>query len=464
GQTVTLTGVADCFSGAPQYLPAYPDHISSAGGGSPVISNIVYNPADPEAGETVTVSATVSDDGSITTVDLIYNAGSGDVTTAMTPIGGDVYEGEIPGFADGTSVSFWVQATDNDGNTTTSAPQIYIVGQSDGLYSIQFIQENRDALLNQTVTVEATVTMGFGSLRSDRTSIYIQDDSGYGLNLYNAAALTDLVRGTRLRVTGTITEFNGVLEIEPQNPAQDIEILATGLPVEDLVEEVSIAQAKSARWDGALIRVKGTVIEVGTNIGGGSNILVRDFSGSIVVRIWDSAVEAGLFGENTGSPAEVIERIFQKDDFYQITGIGSVYNGEYQILTGYGEDVVNLTESLGDNIIFNVETLMPGQIPGNGLKDEPFAPDLGEMLHLTINCPTESRFTLMVYDLDGREVRNLTPGGNAAGGYYEISWNGTDDNRERLNIGIYLLYFEIRDSHGKVQTEIKPVVLGTPTD
>jgi hypothetical protein len=78
----------------------------------PRIDDVEWDPALPEPGELVNVTCTVTDPGGVLNVSLVYNS----VSINMTPIGGDVYEAQIPSISDG-SLDIGVLAYDNDENS-----------------------------------------------------------------------------------------------------------------------------------------------------------------------------------------------------------------------------------------------------------------------------------------------------------------------------------------------------------
>ncbi|MCK4279778.1 MAG: hypothetical protein KAW94_04305, partial [Candidatus Thorarchaeota archaeon] len=78
----------------------------------PRIDDVEWDPASPEPGELVNVTCTVTDSGGVLNVSLVYNS----VSINMTPIGGDVYEAQIPSISDG-SLDIGVLAYDNDENS-----------------------------------------------------------------------------------------------------------------------------------------------------------------------------------------------------------------------------------------------------------------------------------------------------------------------------------------------------------
>lgn len=83
----------------------------------PRIGDVEWNPASPERGELVNVTCTVTDPGGVLNVSLVYNS----VSIIMTPIGGDIYEAQIPSITDG-SLDIGVLAYDNDENSAIREP------------------------------------------------------------------------------------------------------------------------------------------------------------------------------------------------------------------------------------------------------------------------------------------------------------------------------------------------------
>ncbi|MEZ5300417.1 MAG: lamin tail domain-containing protein [Verrucomicrobiales bacterium] len=97
---------------------------------APLIRDVKHSPAVPRPNETVKVSARVTDDnGSASTAATLYwrlsRSGAQD---AFTPVamaaeaGSDEFEAQIPGFANGTVIEFYVQATDGANARTWPAP------------------------------------------------------------------------------------------------------------------------------------------------------------------------------------------------------------------------------------------------------------------------------------------------------------------------------------------------------
>jgi hypothetical protein len=74
----------------------------------------------------VTVSANVTDVSGVTNVTLFYNNGSGWVNETMTLSTGNLYTATIPGQLLGTSVNYYITATNSlNGTTRTPGDQLY---------------------------------------------------------------------------------------------------------------------------------------------------------------------------------------------------------------------------------------------------------------------------------------------------------------------------------------------------
>lgn len=90
----------------------------------PTASNVNRTPQVPSSSDLVTISAELTDDGSLTTASstkqLFYDTGSGFTSTNMINSSGDTFEGVIPPQADGTIVNYYVSVTDIGGQTVTS--------------------------------------------------------------------------------------------------------------------------------------------------------------------------------------------------------------------------------------------------------------------------------------------------------------------------------------------------------
>ncbi len=105
--------------------------IAPAASSGPVITNIAHTPASPEPGQTVSVSADITDDGTVVSVELHWGTASGALGNIinMTLSSGSTYTTitDIPAQANGVTVYYVIHALDDDVDETTSPEQSYTV-------------------------------------------------------------------------------------------------------------------------------------------------------------------------------------------------------------------------------------------------------------------------------------------------------------------------------------------------
>ncbi len=217
-----------------QILPRYYTDFSPAGAVSPTIASITMTPSAPNEADDVTVSATITDDGTIASATLTYNAGSTDTDVTMTNTSGDIYSGTIPAQTGGTTVTFSITAVDNEANSTTSDVTTYLVISTGGtitsIYDIQFVSDpstdDASPLDGQTVTISGVVTAEFWGSSSKRY-LHVQDADGPwngivafeydGWDSFDFSTSSGIVHsvaeGDSVTLTGTVDEYSGLTEI-----------------------------------------------------------------------------------------------------------------------------------------------------------------------------------------------------------------------------------------------------------
>jgi len=188
----------------------------------PSFANFTISDRTPKSTDQVTVSADITADGSATVqkVELIYNDGTKDSTVAMTNTGGDTYTYQFPAFANFTSVSFTIKATDDGGLVGTypqGAAESFIVLDQQ-VNSISVIQKTPDGKpgsspldgvgllpMNVKALVMADSADGF---------VIIQDSSVAWSGVYLDAATPNvkaLKRGDQITLTkGEVKEDYGI--------------------------------------------------------------------------------------------------------------------------------------------------------------------------------------------------------------------------------------------------------------
>jgi hypothetical protein len=83
---------------------------------------------------------------------------------------------------------------------------------------------------------------------------------------------------------------------------------------------------------------------------------------------------------------------------------------------------------------------------------------------IQFNVPTNSRVVMRLFDIEGRLVRALVDEEQYAGPG-QVVWNGRDELREVVPVGVYICHLEATDRvKGETTTDQVPVVVGMPLD
>ena len=163
---------------------------------APTIAGTAQSPATVTASSAVWVTSTVTDSGTLNTVNLVYNAGSGAVTVPMYDDGkhedgsaGDgMYGAEIPALPAGTTVQYYISATDSAGLTTTDpAASLTSIGY---LYSYTVVASSANVPVVNAIPA-GTYTMGdeFNTVDpnhpSDETPLHAVTLNGFDIGRFD---------------------------------------------------------------------------------------------------------------------------------------------------------------------------------------------------------------------------------------------------------------------------------------
>lgn len=281
------------------------------------------------------------------------------------------------------------------------------------------IQDSSAYYDGQEVTVEGVVTDGAGVTYGSLLSVYIQDESGKGINIYNASIENEhyeiFARGNLVQVTGTVQDY----ENSDCTTTEIVDFTTTVMSTnndEPTAQVLTTGQASSyyQEWDGTLIESRGEIEDIFA-IGGGTNITINDGSGSVVFRVWDST--------NLTLPTE-----FQVGNTVGIRGIGSCYRGGAQYLPAYADHLDQLVSVETESVIQTPENFYLGQNVPN-----PFNPTT----EITYTIPQTETVSLQIYDANGKLIKTLVDCEQTTG-TYSIQWDGTNTENTPAASGIYL--------------------------
>lgn len=412
----------------------------------PKIASVALSPSSPTEDDPIIISASVTDDGPLATVELKSRFRGVWNTQIMANTAGTTYQATVGPFHAVDTLFYYIRAVDATGlKDSTSLYAIYIRPKP-AVINIQTIRDNWASWKGETVTLKGVVTIGSNILRTDRTSAYFQDYTGKGLNLYDAT-ITNLQRGDSIEVTGVLDEYGGVYELK--NFASTYKVLAKNVPIATITEvNIGDLNANPVAWEGSLVRITGVVAERADNVGGGTNVVVEDIYGRITVRIWNST--GALFNSLGQLVNPGLDTLLQVGKKLKIAGVGSIYSAAPQLLLGYASDVELYIEGEPgqEKTIFKV---MP----------YPFVPQLGEVLKFTYEYPSNSRVIIRVYDQSGRFISTLIDQYFAVSWHRDAYWNGRNEINELVPPGNYYLYYEVTNrTTGKTTVKVAPAVVG----
>ncbi len=217
----------DGTPGGVSILPAYPEDVQILIF-PPSITNVLRDPAVVNYGQSVDVTADISDlDGTVDSVKLIWQKnGSAFQTVQMTQNTTTSWIGTIPAQSDSSFIDYFIWAKDNDGNVSTNPGDTsrsrysYFVLDHD--LTIQHVQyspfgsgyssyNGYDVTVTGVVTADTTDIEGNETGTSSSPQVYIQNGQGPWSGIHiNGTEVLDLRRGDKVKVTGTVGEDNGV--------------------------------------------------------------------------------------------------------------------------------------------------------------------------------------------------------------------------------------------------------------
>jgi hypothetical protein len=361
----------------------------------------------PQAGSEISISVDITPDEGVSapsSVKVWYGFDGTQANSAdMWLESGNTYAGAIPALSQGDkALDYYISATGN-GETVNSALYSMIIAGT--LTDISDIHTNIATYDGELKTIEGVITIGAGVLRDDRTSCYIQDESGRGLNLYNSSeVLSDLTRGTKVKLVGTVTPYYTTVEIE--NFTYTVVSTGNALPATNYV---TVAEANSDDHEGTLTTVSGTFAEI-QDYTTSKNMILTSGTDSAIVKVWPTT---GI------DPAN-----YTIGNEYSITGVGSQYAGEYQLLVGYASDIQPYNAICDD--------CTPTEFGLSKAYPNPFNPSTTIEFSLT----EATDFNIVIYNITGQRVGVLASG-YAEPGVYKQVWNASD-----FTSGVYFLRLE----------------------
>jgi len=423
------------------------------GAGPPAIRNAMRDKGIPTSSDAVVVTAKVETNLAIAAVTVNYKVGEGEYTqVAMTDQGDGNFSAEIPAQPEGSFVSYYIQAEDEIGQTTTEPADIemsnfcYVV--RDGAVSIADVQytpwkladspfNGYEVAVEGVVTVDTTFYNKFGAYA-------IQDAEGAWNGVFIFGAFPALFPGDMVKVKGTVSDYNAdwhfkwdnntviladSLTIESQgNAVPEIHSLTTG--------ELSGDSDTAESFEGCLVKVSNFTLtsvnayDVTIDDGSGPCLLDAD---AFVGRdqdpnpyfFIDGADNVLIVGGDTVSVGETMSLA---------QGVFTFSFGSYKIEIRNSGDVGVVTGVNNDFVAQPLKYALEQNFPN------PFNPET----RIYFELPQTQQVTLVVYNMRGQQVRTLVDQRYTAGRHI-INWDGRNNSGVLVPSGVYIYRIKAGD-------------------
>jgi Secretion system C-terminal sorting domain len=212
------------------------------GASSPAIGNVRKSKACPSSTDAVTVSADVTDDGSVSSVEVLYSTNGNTYTPLTATALGTRYSATIPAQSNGTMVRYYFRAKDNLNNTTVqpnvpaNTPSLFYAVNGVGctIKDIQFtpFSNGRSGYVGDTVTLRGIITASAEA--TNLGYVYMQQrgiNAWGGIWVTGGTLITSLAVGDSVELRGNVEEYFGLTRIANISSASVIVPAASTTPI-----------------------------------------------------------------------------------------------------------------------------------------------------------------------------------------------------------------------------------------
>ncbi len=434
GDHFQITGILSPFNGLIELKPRYQtDLVKNPGDPYPVVNDITPSPWAPHTNEAVTVSATITDNGSISAATLYYAyGGSGSFSSvAMNNTIGDTYEATIPGTSM-ASIEYYILATDNSAQTTNvpgdaPASSLHLAVGTTSIMDIQSSVDgtNGSTYAGQLVNVEGIVTVAPGELNSPGSQWIIEDPEGgpwSGIFVYESSGSNVLFRGDMVRISGTISEFDTGTELNPQR-GDAVQVLSYGNAQPPILAFTSTDLDTTEALEYVMVRsFMSTVVDT---IAATDNYYLQD-------TVSDSLLRA--------NPMTAVSLAPLPDDTQIATGLLDVRFGGNAIAPRDDNDLQLFATGIESGAPATRRASLTSIYPN------PFNP----MTQIEFNLPRKGMAELAIFNVKGERVRTLVNGVLDAGDQTR-TWNGRDGSGAPVGSGVYYVRLRFETESSVVQ-------------
>ncbi len=421
----TITAIRGVISSSGQGIviaPLYPGDIE-VGSFPPSVTNLGRDISIPTSSQSVTVTCKVEDTnpgGSISGVVLVYGKDAAEIdrVTMSYDDASKIATGVIPAQGDGDVIWYFVEATDNDNETTafpgdmTRGKPFFIV--RDGELRIRDVQytpfaNGNSGAIGGQVTLRGVITAGSANLGM----VYMQNgtEAWSGIMLRGDEAIRNLVPGQDVTVTGIVEERFNVTAVGSATITTDHGTASLPAPIQFSTGDFETAVVKDGdsfaeQWEGMLSKFgPGSITSINADAPTGNfgEFLFDDGSGNM------RADDAGTWDNVYTLDSTDTNLIFLRPGttIESLTGVMYFSFSNWKLLPRDEDDFVNVVTSV-EHVAWRPSAMTLEQNYPN-----PFRAESGTSIRFDL--PAREHVTLRVYDINGRIVSTLLDGAMDAG-------------------------------------------------
>jgi hypothetical protein len=405
------------------------------GSGPPDILSVIRAPGVPQPDDPVYIDCEISDNSLVDAAWLYYRVNNGPfVEVEMEYSGAFYWAGDIPEQSLGSWLDYYILAVDDSGNygiepvDTTLEMFCYPVTEGEvlSMHDVQYTPwpSGNSPFTGYPVTVEGVVT-------TDTTTYalyeayFLQDEDNPWAGMAVSWIDDQLTQGQKVRITGTITEadpdwlykWGGLTKIINVDT-----VIVTGAGTRTPLEVNTGDLAQDAPEVESYESVLVTVHDVQVSSLNEFDWTINDGSGACLIDD-DACALDSFFAEIT--PGSTFERV---------TGFFTYSFGTYKIELRDSSDFEGFVGVRGDSPVGPYEFSLGPNYPN------PF----NASTRIAYTLPKTLPVKLVIYDLNGRLVRELVNGTQIAGEHTAI-WNGRDNFGHSAASGIYFYRIKAGD-------------------
>ncbi len=404
---------------------------------APLITEIGASTRVPLASEDFTDTVKVTDNGTVTLVELHYQINDGPVSSvAMQTTGNDsTFAGAVPAsaYTDGDRVSYRVYAEDNEGESDSSQTKGFFAGTTDINTLTQLNNDQSLAYEDYYARTNGVATVSSQVFDNTHLNVYIQDDAYGAINVfqYNMADV-GLTKGNSYTVIGRLFQYNGLAQISPETEADIVDNGAATMP-EPLELNLATLLSAAETFEGVLVKVAGVDSVSGgdawPSAGNNANIRISDDGGASTITLRIDK-ETDIDDNPPPQWPQDVTGIFSQYDYT------TPFNEGYQIIPRASSDLSGATA------IDDGKEFIPMALKLHAAYPNPFNPSTNIRFDVPRQLAEAYPAEVAVYSSLGQKITTLVAGKINAGSSF-VRWNGQNASGQAAASGIYFIVLKI---------------------